>query len=159
TPVNVTASFVCPGGTTVCNGLCVDTTSDENNCGTCGHVCVAQSCVASMCETTVTQVPVPSTFSTFGFWGATANDVWAVGETSAGGPGVLHWNGTSWTAVSSGVTTTSCGLLSVWGTSATDIWAAGSNCGGGIVTHFDGMAWHQVTQNVTNVPLFGIWAS
>src|SRR5215468_6431206 len=34
----------CPSGTTRCAGTCVDTTSDGNNCGSCGHGCSGGAC-------------------------------------------------------------------------------------------------------------------
>ncbi len=35
----VAGNCECVGGTTECSGICVDTDSDINNCGTCGHAC------------------------------------------------------------------------------------------------------------------------
>ncbi|WP_375765002.1 kelch repeat-containing protein [Archangium gephyra] len=42
----------CPGGQTSCNGQCVDTSSDRNNCGSCGHSCINFKfvCIAGQCE-------------------------------------------------------------------------------------------------------------
>lgn len=44
----------CTNGTTECSGVCVDTSSDGQNCGSCGHACSAPdhgtiSCQASQC--------------------------------------------------------------------------------------------------------------
>jgi hypothetical protein len=49
TPCNQNGGSVCDGmgsctcapGQSLCNGVCVNTSSDPNNCGTCGHVCSA----------------------------------------------------------------------------------------------------------------------
>jgi hypothetical protein len=41
----------CPDGLTNCDGTCVDTATDETNCGTCGDTCLAgQTCVNGACE-------------------------------------------------------------------------------------------------------------
>jgi len=42
----------CPTGTTACNGKCVDTSSDTNNCGACNTLCntsAGQICAAGQC--------------------------------------------------------------------------------------------------------------
>ncbi|AKU93932.1 hypothetical protein AKJ09_00596 [Labilithrix luteola] len=50
-----------------------------------------------------------------GIWGSGKNDVWAVGSNGTVG----HYDGTSWTALSTGVKQS---LFGVWGSSATDVW-------------------------------------
>lgn len=40
----------CPSGQTLCNGTCVDTSTDPSNCGTCNSTCSASSvCVTATC--------------------------------------------------------------------------------------------------------------
>jgi hypothetical protein len=41
----------CSGTETSCSGICVDTTSDAENCGGCDFPCASGSCVASHCTT------------------------------------------------------------------------------------------------------------
>jgi hypothetical protein len=38
---------------TTCSGVCVDTTSDKENCGSCGHPCQGGTCVGSQCQPVV----------------------------------------------------------------------------------------------------------
>jgi hypothetical protein len=41
----------CPSGQTNCNGNCVDTSSDSQNCGSCGNACAqGESCVSGSCS-------------------------------------------------------------------------------------------------------------
>jgi len=42
-------AFQCDDGLTLCNGTCVDTTSDPLNCGSCGVVCPSLLCANSKC--------------------------------------------------------------------------------------------------------------
>jgi len=43
-------SCVCPSGDVVCNGACVDESTDNNNCGACGKVCTADAtCTDGTC--------------------------------------------------------------------------------------------------------------
>ncbi len=46
-----TNKFCCPGGTKSCNGICLNVTSDVNNCGSCGKVCPgsADPCKVAAC--------------------------------------------------------------------------------------------------------------
>jgi hypothetical protein len=48
---NGECQLTCGGGTTKCGTTCVDTNTDENNCGDCGKTCVTgQNCVAGVCD-------------------------------------------------------------------------------------------------------------
>jgi hypothetical protein len=71
-------------------------------------------------------------------WGSSAADMFAVGESGA----VLHFDGASWTSMTSG---TSQWLNAVWGSSATDVFAVGEN---GSIIHFDGTAWSAMDSGV-----------
>ena len=44
-------AIICSTGQTNCSGVCVDLTTDPDNCGSCGTVCpsTAPACVGSMC--------------------------------------------------------------------------------------------------------------
>jgi hypothetical protein len=57
-------------------------------------------------------------------WGSSGGDVFAVGGT------ILHWNGSAWSAVTSG---TSTYLYGVWGSSGSDVFTVG---GSGLILHY-----------------------
>jgi len=41
----------CPAGTLACDGTCLDVTSDDDNCGACGHTCPSDStCTNGVCD-------------------------------------------------------------------------------------------------------------
>jgi hypothetical protein len=70
-------------------------------------------------------------------WGRSASDVWAVGNRAA----VYHYDGTMWSPVDTGISSTlasSLDLFAVSGSDTGEIWALGHN---GQVLHFDGQAW------------------
>ena len=75
----------------------------------------------------------------FGIWGASADDVWAVGgagSTPTGGF-IWHYDGKAWAphpAAPADLADTTT-VFKAWGASADDIWFVGT---GGLVLHFDG---------------------
>jgi photosystem II stability/assembly factor-like uncharacterized protein len=75
-------------------------------------------------------VPSPVIADLHGVFGFGADDVWVVGAQST----VLHWDGTSWTKLSTPFDHASDKprLLAVWGSSPTDVWIAGE----GTMLHF-----------------------
>ena len=94
--------------------------------------------------------PIPSaTVATlYGVWGASADDVWAVGGSpnDATGPSgvILHWDGTSLRRVPlTGTASTAARetLFKVWGASSTDVHVVGS---GGTALHWDGGGWSRL---------------
>lgn len=85
----------------------------------------------------------PAGADLYGAWGSAPDDVWFVGAAGT----ILHWNGTGFTAASSG---TQSELRGIWGSSASDVWVVGRDVvavGPATVLHFDGAAWSTV--NVT----------
>jgi Flp pilus assembly pilin Flp len=52
TTSTTTSTVACPAGDTDCSGVCVDLTSDPDNCGGCGILCpaVTPACIASTCQ-------------------------------------------------------------------------------------------------------------
>jgi hypothetical protein len=83
-----------------------------------------------------------------GVWGSSATDIFAVGY----GGTILHYDGTEWSAMSSGTTQS---LLGVWGNSATDVFAVGY---GGTILHYDGTDWSAMSSGTTQ-RLEGVWGS
>jgi len=75
--------------------------------------------------------------------------VFAVGDNGT----ILHYDGTDWSAQSSGTTAQ---LFDVWGSSATDVYAVGR--GGNGMLHFDGTSWSSVS-GIPQSSLFGIWGA
>jgi hypothetical protein len=80
---------------------------------------------------------------TAAIWGTSASDVYI------GGTAVRHWDGTSWSAVSAGITN----VQAIWGSSATDIWIGGSL---GKMVHWNGSAWSNVS-GFGSGDISGIW--
>ena len=89
-------------------------------------------------------------------WGASASDVCAVGGGGTSAP-ILHYNGTTWSSVSSGTDALTV-LTGVWGSSSSDIWAAGADEGKAVLLHYDGATWSSVSTG-TALSLEGVWGS
>jgi hypothetical protein len=95
--------------------------------------------------------------SLYGIWGSGPNDVFAVGGT------ILHYDGTSWSAMASG---TSAVLLGVWGSSSTNVFAVGAGGGGvsvppnvKVILHYDGTSWSAMTVPPGPGTFGGLWGS
>lgn len=59
-PVDVPVDRGCPVGTLLCGGVCVDTSTNDSHCGSCGHACgptMACTAGACVCTTGLTQCP------------------------------------------------------------------------------------------------------
>ena len=65
---------------------------------------------------------------------------------------ILHYDGSSWSAVSSGTTDD---LIGLWGSSATDVWAVGYS---GTILHWDGNSWSGAPSGTT-ADLTSVWGS
>jgi hypothetical protein len=91
----------------------------------------------------------------FGVSALSANDAWAVGDTTNTFPGqtdslILHWNGTAWSRVASANPSSAFdNLNAVSAASASDIWAAGNQLGASLpyrtlTERWSGSAWTAV---------------
>jgi hypothetical protein len=94
------------------------------------------------------QNPLPQGNLLWSVWGNSSSDVFAVGDAGT----ILHWDGTAWSAMSSG---TSNSLRGVWGTSSSDVFALGS---GGTIRHWNGTAWSAMSSGTTSV-LHNVWGT
>ena len=110
-------------------------------------------------------------FPLYGVWGSAADDVFAVGgywETgfyctcglcrwqcrvyySVRLRGIKHFNGTSW----SEITSSNDELYGGWGSSGSDVFAVGN---GGTIAHYDGSVWSAMASG-TAQQLNGVWGS
>jgi hypothetical protein len=129
------------------------------------------------------QVASPNPSSTYNtLWGVSAvskTDAWAVGDYSDDASGsyetvLLHWDGASWSRVTSPSLGTDAFLLGVSARSASDAWAIGYyNRSSGddrtLVLHWDGTTWsrvrspnpnprHDFLLGVTAVSVGDVWA-
>ncbi|HLE44683.1 MAG TPA: hypothetical protein VJB36_11765, partial [Methylomirabilota bacterium] len=69
-----------------------------------------------------------------------ADDVWAVGGTANGGPGlVLHWNGTTWKRMRTGTAIDIFGAVSASGPN--DVWISSDERDVPRFVHWDGSSW------------------
>jgi photosystem II stability/assembly factor-like uncharacterized protein len=67
----------------------------------------------------------------YGLWGTSGDNVYAVGDNGT----ILHWDGTSWSAVPSN---TGEVLRKIWGASNTNIYAVGNNR---TIVYYNGNTW------------------
>ncbi len=90
---------------------------------------------------------------TNGVWMSSSTSGWIVTAYF----GVLSYNGTTWSAVSSPSTGVAYG---VWGRAANDVWAVGENSNGGVIARYNGIGWQLAGPMVQpNDAAFDVWAS
>jgi hypothetical protein len=101
----------------------------------------------------------------YGIWGATPDDLWAVGGPSTElplaeqeGDVVLRYDGSTWSRVTVAAlqnkpTSAGKNLFKVWGASADRAFIVGDS---GLALHWDGASWDKVDTGVPGVPLFTV---
>ena len=102
---------------------------------------------------------VPTDQDLWGVWGASPDDVWAVGGDgrAEGHATLLHFDGTSWSAVDQPALERPkvWAWYKVWGAAADDVWVVGQS--GGLL-HFDGEAWNERLGGISD-DLISVWGS
>lgn len=95
-------------------------------------------------------MPLPAgTPQLLGVWGASASDVFAVGDMGT----IIHYDGQSWTKMASN---TSATIRDVWGTSGSNVYAVDQAWQ---IHHYDGSTWSSVNSWATNQWLLGVWGT
>jgi hypothetical protein len=80
-----------------------------------------------------------------------SNDVWAAGGINNSSDSLVeHWDGTSWSIVSSPAFTGAGGLNGISADTSKDVWAVGGASGTPTVLHWDGRSWSQGPQFAGN---------
>jgi hypothetical protein len=97
------------------------------------------------------RMATPRTGTIFGIWGASPDDVWAVGDGGSGAGIVWHFDGTSWTEPPLPGGTPSR-VFKVHGRAGDDVWMS---CADGSVLHWQGTTLERQTTGVV-APLFSI---
>lgn len=98
----------------------------------------------------------------YGLWGASANDVFAVGGhefENSYRTLIAHYDGISWTRMTS--PEENADLVDVWGSSGQDVYAVGLKGYPpvGVVLHYDGTAWTKVLETPQGAVALGVWGS
>jgi hypothetical protein len=111
----------------------------------------------------IVSAPAPRNSDLFSVSGTGPNDVWAVGSAGRSDSRVqiLHFDGTSWTAVSAPNPSPFANTLtSISADSPTDAWAVGFTTSGALIEHWDGTSWSVVpSPNSSSITLSGISAA
>ncbi|MBK7583919.1 MAG: hypothetical protein IPI67_27455 [Myxococcales bacterium] len=102
------------------------------------------------------KMPTPGTATVFGIWGASADDLWAVGGDPAkpGNAFVWRWDGTSWASANGFPSVPISSWFKVWGRAANDVRFVGMD---GAIVHFDGSTFTQIN-SPTNRRLLTLFA-
>ena len=87
------------------------------------------------------QIAIQSVAALCAVWGASANDVWAVGADSQ----ALHWDGARWSPVP--ISTQAASFRAVVGRAGNDVFALGDAEDGTHAFHWDGKVWSPLAPN------------
>jgi hypothetical protein len=108
---------------------------------------------------TLTQQPTDTTENLWGVWGATPDDLWAVGGSgrSDGVPTLIHFDGSAWTTVAIPTLQKANvhALFKVWGAGASDVFVVGQR---GVVLRFDGASWREELVGASD-DLIAVWGT
>lgn len=100
-----------------------------------------------------------TTENLWGVWGASRDDVWAVGGSGFEGsaPTVIHYDGAAWSAATLPTIERAnvFAFFKVWGSSATDVWVVGQR---GVVLHHDGTTWTEEFVGASD-DLVAVWGT
>jgi hypothetical protein len=88
-----------------------------------------------------------------GVWGASEQDVWAVGGRDGSGPLVFHYDGAGWTRVATGLQNVD--LWWVHGFAGGPVYMSGSN---GTILRYDGSSFTTMATPGTGI-VFGMWGA
>jgi hypothetical protein len=84
-----------------------------------------------------------------------ASDVFAIGNNFSNVGVILHYDGSSWSAMTVLAGTMSGAQSGVWGSSATDVFVVADG-----IWHYDGSAWSTMPlPSGTMWQLYGVWGS
>jgi len=97
------------------------------------------------------QMTTPRSGIIFGLWGATPDDLWAVGAGDDGHGIVWRYDGSAWHDVDMPPSLPNL-VLKVHGQRADDVWIS---CAGGVTLHWDGVALDRIPTGITS-SLFSI---
>lgn len=107
----------------------------------------------------LTPMDTPTDQHLWGLWGASPDDVWAVGGRGMKDEDrtVLHWDGKAWTAANIPPLQRPkvSAFYKVWGSSASDVYIVGRN---GAVLHWDGAALTELGVGAST-DLIGVWGT
>jgi photosystem II stability/assembly factor-like uncharacterized protein len=102
----------------------------------------------SWSRATLPTIVRPGVSAFFKVWGASADDVYMVGQNGI----IMHWNGAEFTEMGVGI---SQDLIGIWGTGPDDITVVGGR-GTAAYAHFDGETWTRAPAT-SLVGLNGVW--
>lgn len=85
-------------------------------------------------------------------WGSGGNDLFAVGDDGT----ILHYDGSSWATMYSGLEGSLRNLHGVWGSGSKDVYAVGD---WGTIWHYDGTSWDPWTVYYPSNDLTGVWGT